>query len=110
MKESSFISDVQWTEDKTLWVRLKSGLFYTYDNVPESVYKDFLAAESLGKFFTKEVKGFYTETRHEEVTYRTQPAGPFDGLEEVEMSPEEEEEFLREINDPYNQAFGGATS
>lgn len=109
MKESSFISDVQWTNEGsgngTLWVRLKGGNFYTYADVPESVYTDFMAAESLGKFFTKQVKGKYVETKYEEVTYTTQPADPFS-----EMTPEEEEEFLRELNDPYNQAFGGATS
>jgi len=79
MKESSFIKDVQWTSDgttDTLWVRLKSGVFYTYNDVPEWVYNDFIVAESLGKFFTKEIKGKYAETKYEEVTYTTQPAFP----------------------------------
>ncbi len=53
MKDSSFIKEVVWEND-TLFVRLKSGRFYEYENVPESVYQDFINADSLGKFFGDE--------------------------------------------------------
>ena len=72
MKTSSIIKQVEWMVGD-LYVNLGKGFFYKYADVPESVYKDFMAAESLGKFFTKEIKGKYTETKYEEVFYTTQP-------------------------------------
>lgn len=75
MKKSSVITQVQWLEGD-LYVNLGKGFFYVYAGVAESVYNDFMAAESLGKFFTKEIKGKYPETKYEEVFYQTQPAFP----------------------------------
>jgi len=75
MKTSSVIKQVQWTDSEDLYVNLMhGGHFYVYQGVPESVYKDFMAAESLGKFFVKEIKGKYPEIKYEEVFYTTQPA------------------------------------
>jgi len=33
---------------------------YTFDNVPVSVFNDFMNAESKGKFFFKHIKGKYS--------------------------------------------------
>ncbi len=38
-------------------VEFIAGSVYQYDNVPETVYTDFLGAESYGKFFETRVKG-----------------------------------------------------
>lgn len=58
MKDSSFIKEVMWSNGN-LFVRLKSGRFYEYENVPEQVYLDFINADSLGKFFGENIKDQY---------------------------------------------------
>lgn len=35
---------------------------YTFDNVPISVFNDFVASESKGRFFFKHIKGKYSFT------------------------------------------------
>lgn len=35
---------------------------YTFDNVPISVFNDFMTSESKGKFFFKHIKGKYSFT------------------------------------------------
>lgn len=44
----------------TLGVRFKNGGTYHYADVPQSVYDEFLAASSIGKFFFAHIKGKYT--------------------------------------------------
>lgn len=58
MKDSSFIKEVRWNKGN-LFVRLKSGRFYEYENVPEQVYQDFINSDSLGKFFGENIKEQY---------------------------------------------------
>ena len=55
---SSHIDLVSYSEKlKVLSIKFKSGLFiYEYFDVPEQTYKDFLEAESKGKFFHKNIK------------------------------------------------------
>jgi hypothetical protein len=65
MKDSSFIKEVVWNNGN-LFVRLKSGKFYEYENVPEEVYQDFIAADSLGKFFGENIKDQYDFIAYEE--------------------------------------------
>lgn len=65
MKDSSFIKEVTWN-DGTLFVRLKSKKFYEYADVPEDVYLDFIAADSLGKFFGEHIKDKYQYVAFEE--------------------------------------------
>ncbi|OGV42094.1 MAG: hypothetical protein A2X46_05880 [Lentisphaerae bacterium GWF2_57_35] len=36
---------------------------YEYKNVPESVYKELMAAESKGSYFVKNIKGKYDFTK-----------------------------------------------
>lgn len=45
--------------NSTLFLRFKSGALYTYDDVPEEVYKAALAAESPGNWFRSNVMGRY---------------------------------------------------
>ena len=42
-----------------LYVEFKSGKSYRYYGVEQSVYNKFLTAESMGKYFNKEIKGYY---------------------------------------------------
>ncbi len=44
-------------------VMVKDNETYEYKNVPESVYKGMLAAESKGAFFAKNIKGKYEFTK-----------------------------------------------
>lgn len=67
MKDSSFIKEVVWEDDK-LFVRLKSGMFYEYADVPYEVYEDFIAADSLGKFFGEHINDKYEYTPYKEVS------------------------------------------
>lgn len=75
MKDSSFIKDVKWVNN-SLFVRLKSGKFYEYQNVPEQVYLDCIKADSIGNFFTEFIKGVYSYKAFVEPT-NTLGAWPF---------------------------------
>lgn len=55
---SSAISDLSY-QDKTLYVRFNSGAVYLYFNVQQAVYKDFLQAESKGRYFMSTIRGRY---------------------------------------------------
>lgn len=72
MKDSSLIKEVVW-EDGNLFVRLKSGKFYEYADVPEEVYLDFIDADSLGKFFGENIKDQYEFTAFVEPEVKTKP-------------------------------------
>ena len=62
MKESSNIKNIEWIKGGTLRVEFKSDKIYEYKKVPKSVYTDFMNADSLGKFFTLNIKNkFVTE-------------------------------------------------
>lgn len=45
----------------TLYVRFKSSpsFHYVYDNVKEDMFRQFLAADSLGSFFARQIKGVF---------------------------------------------------
>ncbi len=63
--ESSLIDSVGYdpaTEDLTI-VFVGSGDTYVYHKVPEKVYKKLMAADSKGKFFTKNIKEKYEFTK-----------------------------------------------
>lgn len=58
---SSTVKGIAYSEqNKTLAVNLWSGLNYIYTNVPKNVAVAFLGAESVGSFFVKEIKGYYS--------------------------------------------------
>ena len=79
MKKSSVIKTIDWMAD-TLIVVFKNDSTYTYADVPEQVYLDFVAAESKGKFFAANVNGKYVATKApERKLYTHGPARPVHG-------------------------------
>lgn len=46
-------------ESNTLTIQFKFGKTYQYAKVPEQVFKELLAAESHGKYFTQSIKTLY---------------------------------------------------
>ena len=46
-------------EDGRLIVLFNSGQVYSYSPVPAQVYKDFFTKESVGSFFTREIRDRY---------------------------------------------------
>lgn len=55
---SSDIESVGY-EDGTLYVRFHSGGTYSYDEVPEAVYRSLMSAPSPGRYFIANIKGRY---------------------------------------------------
>lgn len=55
--DSSFIKSIAY-RDEQLFVTMQNGTYCYYD-VPESVFKEFLAAPSKGKFFHERINGKY---------------------------------------------------
>lgn len=51
-------------ETNTLHVRFKRGGHYSYADVTEEKYENFLAAPSLGKFLGSHIKGVHPFTKH----------------------------------------------
>ena len=47
-------------ETHTLSVQFLSGKTYTYANVPEELYRAFLAAPSKGQYFARMIRPAYT--------------------------------------------------
>lgn len=63
VKSSNVVAIGYDKENKILEVEFKSGGVYAYRTVEESVYNDLVAAESIGKFFLREIKGNYPYTK-----------------------------------------------
>jgi len=56
--ESSLIEKVSYDpKNEDLWVEFKNGERYHYFEVPYPVYRHLIDAESVGKFFHKEIRG-----------------------------------------------------
>jgi hypothetical protein len=65
---SSVIKAVEYDDDtRELDITFPGGKTYRYFHVPADIHAGLLDAESLGKFFNKEIKDVY---RHEEVKKR----------------------------------------
>lgn len=61
--ESSNIKAVGYNDDEQeLHVQFNSGKTYSYAEVPQQVYDDFMAAESKGKFFFASIKSKFEST------------------------------------------------
>lgn len=57
--KSSNIAKVGWAAEK-LFVLFRGGnAIYEYDGVPEKVHQDLLSADSVGQFFSRNVRGKY---------------------------------------------------
>ena len=55
---SSNISSIGY-ENGTLYVEFHGGRLYAYSGVPESVYRNLMAASSHGSYLATHVKGVY---------------------------------------------------
>ena len=57
-------TEIEWIgyehKKQMLQVEFIAGSVYQYDNVPESVYQDFLQAPSHGRFFENRIKSHYS--------------------------------------------------
>ena len=57
-------TEIEWIgyehKRKMLQVEFIAGATYQYDDVPETVYQDFLSAPSHGRFFETNVKNQYS--------------------------------------------------
>ena len=56
---SSNIASAGYTND-TLEVEFRGGKVYRYLGVSEDIFKNFMTAESKGKFFYSEIRGKYS--------------------------------------------------
>lgn len=62
--ESTTLRSVGYdAETRVLEVEFTSGKVYQYADVPESVYRELLGAESLGRYFSASVRNVYASTR-----------------------------------------------
>ena len=62
--KSSNIKRARYIRDfKTLEVEFNNGGHYGYKDVPESVFNDFVEADSPGRAFASEIKGRYQSTK-----------------------------------------------
>lgn len=48
-------------EKKELYLTFKSGRTYTYSEVPEAIYNEFLSSSSKGKYYNLYIKDVYSE-------------------------------------------------
>lgn len=62
--ESSTIDELYYNlEERKLIVTFKNGSKYQYDDVSEDVFKELISAESVGKYFTANIRNKYTTTK-----------------------------------------------
>lgn len=62
--ESSMIRSIGYdANNSTLEIEFNSGDVWQYYDFPESAWYEFEAAESQGKFFHREIKNQYSESR-----------------------------------------------
>ena len=62
---SSIINNIDYNESESeLFVSfINTNETFKYSDVPKKVYDDFIKAESIGKFFSKNIKNeFYSES------------------------------------------------
>lgn len=58
---SSFIRSIGYDpQQQKLMIIFQNGKAFLYDNVEYDVYNKFINSESLGRFFHKYIKNFYT--------------------------------------------------
>jgi hypothetical protein len=61
---SSVIARVAYDEtSRTLIIEFRSGTFYDYFDVPESIYRELLSAESAGNYFAENIRDIYRYAR-----------------------------------------------
>lgn len=62
--KSSNIDAVGFDDKRGLLVRFKGGGLYSYPTVPKRLHDELVAADSVGSFFARRVRGFY---KHEQI-------------------------------------------
>jgi len=62
--QSSNILEVGHDEDtNTLVVVFKNGSSYEYDNVPKAVYSEMINSDSVGKYYSSNIRGKYNSNK-----------------------------------------------
>lgn len=57
---SSNIKEITYdTDDKSMIITFNNNIQYKYFNVENSIFEEFIDAESVGKYFITEIKGKY---------------------------------------------------
>lgn len=59
VKSSQIASIGYHAESKTLVVKFKNNAMYSYSDVPEKIFNELMAAESVGKYFHARVKSIF---------------------------------------------------
>jgi hypothetical protein len=49
--------------ENTLWLRFRSGDVYRYFDFPEQQYREFLDAESRGRYFLSRIRNYFRYER-----------------------------------------------
>lgn len=58
--QSTSLSRVRWDDSSsTLQVEFLGGDVYEYEEVPEHVFKELLGADSIGKYFARNIRKKY---------------------------------------------------
>lgn len=59
--DSAIIQEVLYNQgDETLLIRFKKGSLYKYSKVSQRMYDEMVSAESVGKYFHKNIKSLPT--------------------------------------------------
>jgi len=56
LDSSVFTSTAYLPATRTLYLRFRSGELYSYFDVPPQQYRDFLAADSKGQYFSRNIR------------------------------------------------------
>lgn len=57
---SSNIKEITYdTDDKSMIITFNNNIQYKYFNVENSIFEEFIDAESVGRYFLTEIKGKY---------------------------------------------------
>lgn len=66
VKSSTMTHVLYNLSERVLLIKFTSGVVYSYYNVPETVYRALMAAESKGRYFNQNIKSFFTAERTSE--------------------------------------------
>jgi|GEM_PF-2161370 hypothetical protein len=76
--ESSNI-DIAGHEGTTLYLQFKSGIVYSYTDVPLPLYEELVSAPSVGQFFHRNIRGKFD--------YKPEEVSPFTGDSRQGLDP-----------------------
>ena len=82
--DSSVIKMVGWdSEDNTLIVQFQSLTVWAYYNISEQLYNSFIASDSMGYFFNKNIRNMFDS--HKIISLQE-----FSSIKEISFGQEEE--------------------